>query len=140
MRTHIQIGDYIPDVTLSAGIKLYSLLEDYLLIAMVSTDCAVCLPAFDEIDRFAAERPDYKLIVLMDTSEDKLELAKQAFSAPVRLYRIEASVDHDMKGYGFPWAYGVNSEGQLISHYSCSEPGHLDIIAAPFRMFHSVVG
>lgn len=138
MRKHIQIGDYMPNVLISPDVNLYSLIQDYLLIAMVSTDCAICLPAFDEIERFAVENPDYQLIVLIDTSEEKLELAKQAFSSHVRIYRIEDRLEADINGYGFPWAYGINSEGQLISHYSCSEPGHLDLIAKPFRLFHPV--
>ncbi|REK71905.1 hypothetical protein [Paenibacillus paeoniae] len=140
MRQHIQIGDYFPDVHISPEINLFSLIQDYLLMVMVSTDCALCLPAFDEIERFAVENPHYRLIVLIDTSEDKFALAKQAFSSHIQSYRIEARLDMEFQGYGFPWAYGINSEGQLITHYSCSEPGHLDIIAAPFQLFHPVAG
>lgn len=138
MRQHIQIGDYFPDVQISPDLKLYTLLEDYLLIAMVSTECALCLPAFDEIERFAVDNPGYRLIVLIDTSEEKFALAKQAFSPHIQSYRIEAHLDTEFNGYGYPWAYGLNSEGQLITHYSCSEPGLMDIIAEPFRMFHPV--
>ncbi|RJE86262.1 hypothetical protein D3P07_19510 [Paenibacillus sp. 1011MAR3C5] len=138
MRQHIQIGDYFPDVHLSPDLKLYTLLKDYLLIAMVSTECALCLPAFDEIERFAVDNPDYRLVVLIDTSEEKFELAKQAFSPHIQSYRIEARLDTEINGYGYPWAYGLNSEGQLITHYSCSEPGHLDIIASPFGLFHPI--
>lgn len=141
MRDHIQIGDYFPNLPLTDQVSLYDLLKNYLIIAMISTDCAVCLPAFDEIERFATERPDQPLIVLIDTCEQKYHKASQAFSDNVRLYRIDGNtVEREVKGFGFPWAYGINSEGQLISHYFCGNPGNLDTVAAPFRLFHTNVG
>ncbi|MCG7407035.1 hypothetical protein MH117_06355 [Paenibacillus sp. ACRRX] len=144
LRTNEQwrIGDYLPNITIPnyEDLKLYDLIDDYLLVAALSTNCAPCLPAMKALDAFIQKHPYYKLIMFVVTDEHKFELTKMAFHESARLYiATEEVMSQQIKVRGYPWAYGLNSEGQIITIAHAGRVEFLEKLAAPFSRFHKPV-
>ncbi|MBH5316411.1 hypothetical protein I6N90_01150 [Paenibacillus sp. GSMTC-2017] len=132
----------MPNIPISKNenLKLYDLIDDYLLVAALSTSCAPCLPAMEALDAFIQKYPYYKLIIFVVTDEQKFELAKMAFHESANLYiATEELVMEQLKIKAYPWAYGLNSKGQIITIAHAGRFEFLEQLAAPFRRFHEPI-
>lgn len=134
----LQIGDFMPNIRIpnNDSLQLYDFITDYLLVATISTTCAPCLPAMEAIDALIQRHPSMNLIIFIDTEEATFEQAKEVFHSSARLYHATDDVMFgELKTRGYPWAYGLNAEGQIITIEHAGSLEFWDKLMAPFRRF-----
>ncbi|REK77137.1 TlpA family protein disulfide reductase [Paenibacillus paeoniae] len=134
----LQIGDYMPNIRIPNydSLQLYDLITDYLLVATISTTCAPCLPAMEAIDALIERYPTMNLIIFIDTEEETFEQATQVFHPSARLYHASDDVMFgELKTRGYPWAFGLNAEGQIITIEHAGSMEYLEKLLFPFKRF-----
>ncbi|MFF2887468.1 TlpA family protein disulfide reductase [Paenibacillus sp. NPDC057967] len=134
----LQIGDYMPNIRIPNydSLHLYDFITDYLLLATISTTCAPCLPAMEAIDALIKRYPGMNLIIFMDTEEETFEQAKQIFHSSARLYHATDNVMFgELKTRGYPWAFGLNADGQIITIEHAGSMEYLEKLLFPFKRF-----
>ncbi|RJX37754.1 hypothetical protein D3P09_22575 [Paenibacillus pinisoli] len=134
----LQIGDFMPNIRIPNydSLQLYDFITDYLLVTTISTTCAPCLPAMEAIDALIHRHPSMNLIVFIDTEESAFEQAKEIFHPAARLYHATDDVLlGELKTRGYPWAYGLNAEGQIITIEHAGSLEFWGKLMAPFKRF-----
>lgn len=138
-QNHWMIGDYLPNITIDpeSSLKLYDLIDRYLIVAVVSTTCAPCLEAMEILNEFIESFPGYRLVILIETDDETFERAKEAFHETALLYHVPDRVlVEELKIFGYPWSYGINIEGQIIAHATCGVRRLFMNVVEPFHRFH----
>jgi len=135
----LQIGDYMPNITIpNQDMELYDCINDYLLLVTISTSCAPCLPAMEAIDIFIQQYPEINFLIFIETEESTFEKAKQVFHSSARIYHASDDVMFgELKTRGYPWAYGLNREGQIITIEPVASLEFLEKLFSPFRRFYN---
>ncbi|MFD0587312.1 hypothetical protein ACFQZE_04825 [Paenibacillus sp. GCM10027627] len=138
----INIGDYIENLIIPGhGTSLYDPLDPYTILVSLSTTCSFCLPAMEALDIFLESHPSYRVTVLLEANEAAYQKARSMFPEKLPIYRVtDEFVFRQLNLHGYPWAYGINAEGQVITMFPCSEPRHYQDVAEPFCIFHEVEG
>lgn len=134
----LQIGDYLPNIMIpdNDSIDLYDCINDYLLVATISTSCAPCLPAMEAIDIFIQQYLGINFLLFIETEESTFEKAKQVFHHSARIYHASDDVLFgQLKTRGYPWAYGLNAEGQIITMEHVGSLESLEKLFFPFKRF-----
>ncbi|RJE90163.1 hypothetical protein D3P07_08085 [Paenibacillus sp. 1011MAR3C5] len=134
----LQIGDFMPNIRIPNydSLQLYDFITDYLLIATISTTCAPCLPAMEAIDALIQRYPAMNLVIFIDTEKGTFEQAKEIFHPSARLYHATDDVMFgELKTRGYPWAYGLNAEGQIITIEHAGSMEYWEKLMFPFKRF-----
>lgn len=134
----LQIGDFMPNIRIPYydSLQLYDFITDYLLLATISTTCAPCLPAMEALNTLIQQYPTMNLLIFLDTEEETFEKAKQIFHPSARIYRASDDVMFgELKTRGYPWAFGLNAEGQIITIEHAGSLEYLDKLLFPFKRF-----
>lgn len=128
----LSVGDFIPDIIIG-DVHLYDLINESLFITIISTSCDSCLNALDALDLFANKHPDLNFLILVIGNEDAASFIREEFSDRARVYQMPIErVINDLKTNGFPWSYGVNGEGKILSSFPCASEEWFDNLVSPF--------
>ncbi|GKU76515.1 hypothetical protein [Paenibacillus sp. L3-i20] len=134
----LQIGDYMSNIAIPhyESLHLYDLITDHLLLATISTTCAACLPAMEALNTFVQQYPTANMHIFLDTEEDTFEKAKQVFHHTAKIYHASDDVLFgELKTRGYPWAYGLNADGQIITIEHAGSLDYLEKLLFPFKKF-----
>ncbi|OAB41156.1 hypothetical protein [Paenibacillus antarcticus] len=134
----LQIGDYMPNIRIpnNDDMELYDCITDYLLLATISTSCAPCLPAMEAINIFIQQYPGINFLLFIDTEESTFEKAKHIFHHSAQIYHASDDLLFgELKTRGYPWGYGLNAEGQIITIEHAGSLEYLEKLVSPFKRF-----
>ncbi|MBH5320371.1 hypothetical protein I6N90_21495 [Paenibacillus sp. GSMTC-2017] len=134
----LHIGDFMPNIAIPHydSLHLYDLITDHLLLATISTTCAACLPAMEALNTFVQHYPSANMHIFMETEEETFEKAKQVFHPTVNIYHASDDVlFNELKTRGYPWAFGLNAEGQIITIEHAGSLEYLEYLLSPFKKF-----
>ncbi|MWC31304.1 hypothetical protein [Paenibacillus sp. MMS18-CY102] len=133
-RQFLQAGDMVANIPLPDGSRLYEQITDHLLLAVISTSCADCLPALESLEKFANCYTKVNLVILAVTDESGMEVLQTAFDGIATVYHPpEHILAEELQIQGYPWAYGINARGQVVTSGHCGRVAWIERLLEPFE-------
>jgi len=122
----LPINSEIPDITLiesDSPLTLHQLITDHLLLLLISTSCDVCADALEALDDYTHHNPTLNVVVLIDTTQENLEIIQQAFEgrASIFKYSIQDMVKH-LHSNTVPWGYAIDASGKILFSQNVGSP------------------
>jgi len=112
---------------------LYDRITNHLLLAVISTFCDECLAALESLEQFAHRYPNANLVILAVTDEPGFDILQTAFDGYASVYRLpEPVLVEELHIRGYPWAYGINARGQIVTSDHCGQLKWIERLMEPF--------
>lgn len=134
----LKLGDMIPNVAITQQenetITTYSLISEYLILLMYSTNCETCIDALEALDQFIDEYPGANVVLLINTDEDKFTYINSCFIDRMKVYKFSNErIFNELHTYGMPHGYTINALGQVIVSNSCNDIFWLRKLIEPYN-------
>jgi hypothetical protein len=117
------VGDSLPNIDVKEKDtfrKLHSYIKDYLIINFISTSCKSCISALDALELIVLANEGLNIITLIDGDEQSIKQLQALFNDKVIFIPYSKSEMGKTLGVNlYPWSYGINAKGQVITSYNC---------------------
>lgn len=119
-------------MTVDGVVDLGALIQDYLIIANISTRCSACMDALEALDLYTKNNHIHLVILIeIDDLEQFAQFANY-FEGRAKVFRVEFK-DTPYGWNGIPWLYGINREKQIITSEVFHMTKQLVEALSPFR-------
>ena len=133
----LEAGEVLPNASLGEGkLNPYDLITDYLILITLSTSCEPCFDALDMLQPMLAQHGPFNILMLVDCDEKDFEIFRAEFGHLAALCHVSA--DELQKGIStnaFPWAYGINKVGQIVTSSVCGSREEFLGVIGPFHRY-----
>jgi hypothetical protein len=130
------VGNNLPNVqVMEHGVAkpLYSYIRQYMILTFISTSCKSCIDALNAMETIVSEKPGINIVVLIDGDEQTIATLDELFYHKVVFLpyaRKEMGNTIGVKMY--PWSYGINAKGQVVTSYNCESVETFHSALRPF--------
>lgn len=129
---YFKIGDKIPNIKIDSSLFLYDFLDNYLFIFLLTTTCDACETTLEVMSEFRDSYKNLNFVLLVNTSEENIETLKRIFGESKVYYASLSSMEREYMIEGFPWGYGINRIGEIITSNACSTKNSILALMEPF--------
>lgn len=134
-RKNLIVGDIAPDIeTVEGVVELEAIVQDYLIVANISTRCSACMDSLEALDRYT-QTNSFNLTILIEIDDqEQFEQFVSYFEGRAKVFRVEFK--NTLYGSnGMPWLYGMNREKQIITSRVFHMTEELEEVLSPFRPY-----
>lgn len=130
-------GEFVPDAEIgSEKWRVSEYIADYLILVTMSTSCEPCMNALEALhDCLQIEKP-INLLMIVDCEAQDVPLFQKEFEG---LAAVRHCAKDDMRNAlnttVYPWAYGINSVGQIVTSSVCGSERELAEVLRPFYRY-----